>query len=186
MDKLVARSALGAWGILRPGIEAMECSAQALLRVQVQARTAEQLDTAVCSLAGVPPAPGEVRGHGSQHWFWTAPGNWLIATPEQEAPALLRTLRESLCAQLAAVDVVTDSRLQLEFRGRNVRELFSRASTLDFHPDAFPVRGCALCRFAGIQVLLACPQQEGDFLLIAERTAAHYLGQWLEAASVDL
>jgi sarcosine oxidase subunit gamma len=129
------------------------------------------------------PAAGEtVAEHGTQ-WFWSAPGEWVIAVPAGAESDTARALQEKLDGLFVVLSVMTDSRVVLDVSGEGARNVLARGSTVDFDPASFSIGQCLSTRFAGVPVMIA-RSEAGVFLVFADRSVAAYLLDWFGAASI--
>lgn len=183
MDKPLAVTALNGPALEREHIRVAENTDWGLLRLQIFHRTPGAVDSLAKRLDIRLPAAGETVVENGMRWFWSAPGEWVIAVPADTERDTARALREKLDGLFAVPSVITDSRVVLEISGESARNLLARGSTVDFHPASFGVGQCLSTRFAGVPVMIA-QLEAGIFLLFADRPVAAYLRDWFEAASV--
>jgi sarcosine oxidase subunit gamma len=129
------------------------------------------------------PAAGETVAEHGRQWFWSAPGEWVIALPAEAESDTARALQEKLDGLFVVLSVMTDSRVVLHVCGEGARNVLARGSTVDFHPASFSIGQCLSTGFAGVPVMIAQPEA-GVFLLFADRSVAAYLLDWFGAASI--
>lgn len=183
---LAARSPLaGVAGVARPGFRLREEKALELIRLQVFHRDPARIPALFAALGHELPAAGEVRQQGAWRWFWSAPGDWVLAVPAGEGSSARASLCEVTAQLWAVLTPITDSQVMLVLAGPRVRTVLARGCTLDLHPDHFGGDRCAVTRFAGVPVLLACAAESDDFLLLACRPLALWLRDWCDAVSRD-
>lgn len=171
--------------IVRDGFRAAERTDLGLISLQVHGGHA-QPDPAIGERIGrVPPAPCTHAAADGAQWFWSAPAEWLIAVAAGAEQEYCEFLEQRLAGLVFAANIASDSSMVLALSGERVREVLARGSTVDFDSSSFAVGACVVTRFAGLRTLIACVQAVDGMLLIADRSAAHYLATWLEAASRD-
>lgn len=185
MDNLNRATPLAGTELERAGLCVAQNTGLGLLRLQTFHRKPGAVDELTARLGIEPPGPGSLRGDGGRQWFWSAPGEWVIAVPVGTQDAELDALRAQLDGLFVVLSVITDSRVALDISGESVREVLARGSTVDFHPASFGAGNCVLTRLAGVPVMLACPERGEQVLLFADRSLARYLLDWFEAASID-
>ncbi|MEM1111577.1 MAG: sarcosine oxidase subunit gamma family protein [Pseudomonadota bacterium] len=186
MDNAARESVLAGHELARERFSVRENTSLGLIRLQAFHRKAGNVD-AVARQLGLPlPRPCQSARDEDMQLFWSAPGEWILASPagsEREIAQLLQSRLDN--SALAVTSVVTDSRVTLELGGAAVRDVLARGSTLDFHPSQFGAGRCVTTRFAGIPAMLTYPEGGEGFLLFADRSLGHYLLDWFAAASAD-
>ncbi|MEQ8264113.1 sarcosine oxidase subunit gamma family protein [Pseudohaliea sp.] len=185
MDKLATAGALTDLGLKRDRFQVAENTCLGLIRLQTFHRKAGAVENLAGRLDIRLPGPGETLSEQDRQWFWSAPGEWVIAVPAGSERDALHSFQVRLDGLLAVLSVMTDSRIILNLTGESARDILSRGSTVDFHPWAFGAGQCVNTLFAGVSVMLACPGADDVILLFVDRSVAQYLINWLEAASVD-
>ncbi len=185
MDNLARRTVLASATLEREQFRVTENSALGLIRLQTFHRKPGAVDHLAARLGAPLPGPGTTRAGQDRQWFWSAPGEWVIAVRAGTEDVVLAELRAQLDGLFAVLSVMTDSRIVLDVGGASAREVLARGSTVDFHPSRFGAGSCVLTRFAGVPAMLACPYGGDVILLFADRSQARYLLEWFEAASVD-
>ncbi|QIB67072.1 sarcosine oxidase subunit gamma [Kineobactrum salinum] len=183
MDKQSAAKTLNGAIVGRQHVRVAENTGWALLRLQAFHRSPGAVDNLSQRLGMCLPAAGETIVEDGRRWFWSAPGEWVIAVPAEAGGDTARALREELDGQFIVMSVITDSRVVLDCSGEDARNVLARGSTVDFHPARFGIGQCLNTRFAGVPVMIA-QLEEGAFLLFADRSVAAYLRDWFEVSSV--
>ena len=115
--------------------------------------------------------------------YWLGPDEWSLVTSADKAAALLAALNKALVGQHAAVNDLSAAFVALRLAGDKVRDLLAKGCTLDLHPEAFTSGSCAHTGLAKAGVLLAL--HGADFTVIARRSFADYLLQWLRSAGAE-
>ena len=114
-------------------------------------------------------------------WRWCGPDRWLASAPG--ALGLHERLREVLGDSACTVD--QDSGLHaLELSGPAVRRLLAKGVGLDLHPRVFAVGETALTLLAHQHVQLTRTGTD-DFELVAPRSTAHDLWDWLQVSAAE-
>jgi sarcosine oxidase subunit gamma len=185
MDRPASPLVLDDSTIARDGFDVFEKIGLGLIRLQVFSRKADAVVLASERLGMSLPNAGKIATRQQEQWFWSAPGEWLIAVPEDAEMEVVNSLRAKLDGLFAVLSVITDSQVVLELSGQCLREVLARGSTVDLHPSRFGEGQCLNTRFAAVSVMLACPGAADPILLFADRTVATYLNRWLRAASAD-
>lgn len=171
--------------VTRPGFTAVEITQYDLIRLQVFSRQ-PGIESELSSRVEHPmPAPGESISEAGREWYWSAPGEWVVAVPAGSGTAEIDTLKTRLAGLYAVLTPMTDSRTCIEVSGAEVRQVLARGTTIDLTPSAFNPGKCAITRFASIAVMLVCAERDDSFRLFAESSYRQYLFEWLEAACRD-
>ncbi len=185
MDELIEETVLAGASVQRKTLQVVELAAFGLVRLQACDRTERGLAVLSEQLGLTLPGPGLVLDSQEGAWFWTAPGEWLVAVTAGAEEQSLSALRSRLGSEGVACSIVTDSHVVLEISGVAAREVLARGSTVDFHPVNFPTGKCLLTQFAGLPVLLATLPGRDTFILFADRSVGQYLIEWFKSASSD-
>jgi sarcosine oxidase subunit gamma len=128
---------------------------------------------------------GATREEGPLRVLCLGPAEWLIVATAQRPAASLH-----LAALLTAVAPGRDYALvdvsaglqTLELRGPTTRHLLAKGCGLDLHPRRFAAGRCAQTKFAGLPVIIDCPDDSGRFDLYVSRSYVSWITAWLEAA----
>ena len=122
---------------------------------------------------------------GAHRIFWLGPDEWLIATENDGAAALLERLNNALSGVHAAVNDVSGGTVAMRVSGAGVRDLLAKGCTLDFHPSVFSVGSCAQSGLAKAGVLLGLTHDTPTFELVVRSSFADYVIRWLHHAGSD-
>lgn len=114
--------------------------------------------------------------------FWLGPDEWLIVAARENTAELLTGLRQALLEQYAAVTDVSGGYVLLTLSGNRAREVLAKGSTLDFHPNVFPLGHCAQSSLAKAAVLIGNIDAEPTYEIIVGRSFSEYLSLWLQTA----
>ena len=185
MDNLAIESILGGEELVRSQFSVKEHTGLGLIRLQTFHRKPGAVDD-LSHLLGVElPGPGETLADQNRQWFWSAPGEWIVAVYTGTEREVISALQEKLDGLFVVLSLISDSRVTLNVTGSAARDVLARGSTVDFHPASFGAGRCINTRLAGVPVMLACSVGGESFLLFADRSVGHYLLEWFEAASGD-
>ena len=124
-----------------------------------------------------PTVPNTVAFSGGRAILWLGPDEWLLIDPNP-----LPDLRKALAGIHSAVVDVTSSRKALVVSGSRAEEIMSKAATLDFSLQAFPVGSCAQTNIARTQGIIHRVGAE-EFVIYVRSSFAAYLAAWLEDAA---
>lgn len=108
--------------------------------------------------------------------LWLGPDEWLV-TKELE----IEKLRHAFEGIHAAVVDVTSSRVEIEVAGPDAEETLSKAATLDFALQSFPVGACAQTNLARTQGIVRRTAPD-RFVIYVRTSFAGYLEAWLRDA----
>ena len=186
MDNLARETVLAGGELNRPHFTVKEHSGLGLIRLQTFHRTPGAVANLNSSLGVELPGPGETQADQNRQWFWSAPGEWVVAVHAGTEGEVIDMLREKLDGLFVVTSVMSDSRVVLDIAGQAARDIMARGSTVDFHPASFGAGRCLNTRLAGVPVMVACSSGGESFLLFADRSVGDYLLQWFGAASSDL
>src|SRR5213075_2352155 len=125
-----------------------------------------------------PTMPNTVAFSGSLSILWLGPDEWLLIDPKPGTDHV-NSLGKSLAGIHSAVVEVTSSRKALVVSGARAEEILSKAATLDFRREAFPVASCAQTNVARTQGIIHRPGAE-EFVIYVRSSFAAYLAAWLE------
>lgn len=130
-----------------------------------------------------PTAANTVAFHVGRAILWLGPDEWLLIDSKSgTVPVLISELHTALAGIHSAVVDVTSSRKVLVVSGGRAEEIMSRAATLDFSLQAFPVGSCAQTNIARTQGIIHRVGAE-EFVLYVRSSFAAYLAAWLEDAN---
>ena len=108
--------------------------------------------------------------------LWLGPDEWLIAREID-----LEKLRRALEGIRAAIVDVTSSRVEIEVAGADAEEVLSKAATLDFALQSFPVGACAQTNIARTQGIIRRTAPD-RFVIYVRASFGRYLEAWLRDA----
>ena len=108
--------------------------------------------------------------------FWLGPRSWLFveSAPSGEPSALadFTARRDAVNALGGALFDVSASRVAYRVRGPQAAAVLAKSCPLDFHPDAFPVGGCAQSLFGRVNALFYRQDATPTFVLLVARSLA--------------
>jgi sarcosine oxidase subunit gamma len=113
-----------------------------------------------------------------QRICWLGPDEWLVLAPAAEINTLCAELEASLEGTHAAVNGQSGGQIAIELSGSDVRDVFARGCTLDFHRKVFRTGMCAQSGLARTNVLIGCLDDD-RFDVVVRRSFSDYLIRWL-------
>jgi len=186
MDNLAKQTALAGAELARQTFNVKEHTRLGLIRLQTFHRKPGAVENLADRLGLDLPGPGETLADQNRQWFWSAPGEWIIAVYTGNERGVITALQEKLDGLFVVFSLMSDSRVVLDVGGASARAILARGSTVDFHPSSFCAGRCLNTRLASVPVMLACQAAGESFLLFADRSVGHYLLEWFSAASNDV
>jgi sarcosine oxidase subunit gamma len=138
-------------------------------------------------LAGLPLplAPNRTAVMGGIRILWLGPDEWLV-TADGDAPDLLPRLERAVAGRRAVVTDLSASRVVLEIAGNGARELLAAGCGLDLHPRVFGPGHCAQTLLARVPVILDQLGEAPCYRVLARRSFARWLADWLIDAAEGL
>lgn len=107
--------------------------------------------------------------------FWLGPDEWLIHTAADQQGAAADALQTALAGQHFALTDVSDYYLVLRMSGARAREVLSKGTPFDVHPNVFAVGACAQTCFGHAAILLHCVDDTPTFDIQVRWSFAEYL-----------
>lgn len=165
-----------------PGVIASEAVGLRIISVQARRGLSAEVSDKVLSVAGVtlPATPKYVRS-GDVEAIWTAPDQWLVASPVASRTAAIAT---SL-AGFAAVTDQSDSRAVILLSGVRVRDVLSKGVMVDLHPRAFAPGDTAVTSIAHIGAQLSLISADPVFQLLVPRSFCMSFWDWLSDSAAE-
>ena len=117
--------------------------------------------------------------------LWQAYDEWLLVTPDGREQALAGALRKALSSTHHAITDVSDLRVAFSLRGPHARDVLQKGCAVDLHPRAFGAGSCVTAALARIRVTLRQTDAMPAYELLAERSYAPYLRDWLADAALE-
>lgn len=151
-----------------------------LAKITVRGKVA---DDAMRDALGVSlPSEPNTAVSGEDHAIlWLGPDEWLVVGPPESEGALSSTLAAALSG--AAIIDVTEGYATIRLGGPLARDVLSMGTPLDLHPRQFAAGAATRTLIARITIILHKVSEDPVFDIHVERSQAHYLWTWLEAAS---
>lgn len=170
-------------GSMTPGHYGAEATGVTLSQATIAAAWNVQGDpartsfvTGVAQLFGVPLplVPNTTKRANELIAFWLGPRSWLLveSAPVPSALADFEAQRDALNAQRGAVFDVSASRVAYRIRGAHAATVLAKSCPLDFHPDVFPVGGCAQSVYGHVNALFYRQDAAPTFLMLVARSFA--------------
>lgn len=106
--------------------------------------------------------------------LWLGPRSWLLieSSPVPSALADFGAQREALNALGGALFDVSASRVAYRIRGAHAATVLASGCPLDFHPDVFPVGGCAQSVFGHVNAVFYKQDEAPTFVMLVARSLA--------------
>lgn len=137
-------------------------------------------------LLGMPlPKLNIVAQKGDLKIYCTSPDEWMIITKEDQELELEKNLRIALEGEHFAVINVTGGFTTVKIDGKSSRELISKGTSFDIHPQSFKSGQSAQTHFAHAVILLELIEKN-EFNLVIRRSFAEYLWDYLKDASKSI
>ncbi len=185
MDNLATAPAPGSLPLERDHFQVSEDTSLGLLYLQTFHRRPGAVKNLSSQLEVELPEPGATLVTGNTQWLCTAPGEWLLAVRAgTEAEAAL-SLQGKLDGMQVVLTTASDSRVILNISGVGARNVLSRGTLVNLHRESLGAGRCISTKFAGVHVILACPMDDNNIVLYADRSVANYLVEWLYEQSID-
>ena len=161
------------------GLSFKEVTDYGLIRGQLFNRGEQSIEAVAANHDLDMPTACQFVRSGESYLLWSAPGEWLVAVETGTEISRAERLSQQLTDTLAAVTVVSESRVVIRLQGRRARDLLGIGSGADFHPSVFKAGTCITTKFAHIAAMVAQPNESEEFLILADRSSAYYLWEWL-------
>ena len=153
-----------------------------LAQVALRGSSARFLDACEAALGLRPPTlPNTVASDGQRSVLWLGPDEWLVVDAAESQGEIVSRLRSALQGIHSAVVDVSASRKVLGLSGSHAQDVLTKAATLDFSLESFPVGSCAQTNIARTRGLIERRGQQ-EFLIYVGASFARYLAAWLEDA----
>ena len=168
-------TAPGHYGAAATGITLAEATMVTAWNVQGDP-THPSFVTGVAQLLGVPLPliPNTTKRGNEVIAFWLGPRSWLLveSSPVPSTLVDFGAKRDALNALGGAVFDVSASRVAYRVRGVQAATVLAKSCPLDFHPEVFPVGGCAQSVFAHVNALFYRQDAAPTFLMLVARSLA--------------
>lgn len=162
------------------GVEIAECGFTGKINLRGDPDDPDFLSSVQSSLGlALPLEPNSFTEDDKHTVFWLGPDEWLIHCVPDERHRLLGRLRESLGEIHSAATDVSDYYLVIRVSGEKARELLSKGTPFDVHPDVFNPGACAQTVFGHASVLLSCVDDTPTFDLQLRWSFAEYVWMYL-------
>jgi sarcosine oxidase subunit gamma len=143
------------------------------VRVDPASEAAVRVGTALG--APLPRRCGDTTASGPRTVLWLGPGEWLVLSRSDEAPAL----RVALGPDPGSVVDVSANRTTLELSGPSARQVLEKGCPLDLHPRAFGPGRAVSTTVGPVAVLLWQVDDAPTYRLLPRSSFADYLGRWI-------
>jgi sarcosine oxidase subunit gamma len=167
----------GGYGAEATGVTLSEAAMVAAWNVQGDpARTSFVTGVAQLFDVPLPLVPNTTKRGNVLIVFWLGPRSWLLveSSPSQRASALtdFGSKRDALNALGGALFEVSASRVAYRIRGTHAATVLAKSCPLDFHPDVFPIGGCAQSVFGHVNALFYQQDAAPTFVMLVARSFA--------------
>ena len=111
--------------------------------------------------------------------FWLGPDEWLVVGETSSRASTLEALERAVGPEEGAAVDLSASRVILELRGPQVRNVLASCCALDLHPRVFGPGHCAQTLVAKAPVLLCQVDPAPTYRLFVRPSLASYVVSWL-------
>ena len=174
-DDDIGSTAPGHYGADTTGVTLAEATLAAAWNVQGDPARASFV-TGVAQRFGVPlPLAANTTKRGNELIaFWLGPRSWLLveSSPAPSALVDFGAGRDALNALGGALFDVSASRVAYRIRGPHAATVLAKSCPLDFHPDVFPVGGCAQSMSGHVNALFYRQDAAPTFVMLVARSFA--------------
>jgi sarcosine oxidase, subunit gamma len=124
----------------------------------------------------LPILPNTTKRGNALLAFWMGPRSWLLVeSGASTVPCSLTDFagrRDAVNALGGALFDVSAGRVAYRVRGVHAAAVFAKNCPLDFHPDVFPVGGCAQSLFGHVNALYYREDATPSFVVLVARSFA--------------
>jgi heterotetrameric sarcosine oxidase gamma subunit len=171
-------------GATLPGHFGADATGVALSEVTIAAAWNVQGDPARASFTGgvaqrfgvpLPLVSNTTKRGNALLALWLGPRSWLLVDGTSAQPLALRDFlpaRDTLNAFGGALFDVSASRVAFRIQGPLAATVLAKSCPLDFHPDVFPVGGCAQSLFGRVNALFYRQEAAPAFVMLVARSLA--------------
>jgi sarcosine oxidase subunit gamma len=132
------------------------------------------------------PIAANTMTMGDHRVYWLGPDEWQIVTAIDDSAGLVKHLREALVGLHASVSDISGGQIALHVSGPSVRDVLTRACTLDLAPAEFGVGACAQSGLAKASMLIGLTDEAGpEFEIVVRRSFSDYVVRWLKNAAAE-
>jgi sarcosine oxidase, subunit gamma len=175
MNGNIGSAAAGRYGADSTGLTLCEATLAAAWNVQGDpahsafvARVQQLFDVVL------PQVPNTTARANALIALWLGPRSWLLVEGSSpRGPGALSEFeakRDALNALGGALFEVSASRVAYRIRGAHAATVLAKSCPLDFHPDAFPVAGCAQSVFGHVNALFYLLDEAPTFVMLVGRS----------------
>jgi sarcosine oxidase subunit gamma len=137
----------------------------------------------------LPLVPNTTKRGNALIVLWLGPRSWLLveSSPSRRPSKLtdFGSKRDALNALEGALFDVSANRVAYRIRGTHAASVLAKSCPLDFHPDAFPVGGCAQSVFGHVNALIYQLDAAPTFLMLVARSFARDVWSLLSRSSAQ-
>jgi sarcosine oxidase subunit gamma len=187
-DDDIGSTAPGHYGAAATGVTLAEATLTTAWNVQGDPARPSFV-TGVAQLFGVPlPLTANTTKRGNELIaFWLGPRSWLLVESSPVSSVLVDFVarRDALNALGGALFEVSASRVAYRIRGLHAATVLAKSCPLDFHPDVFPVGGCAQSMSGHVNALFYRQDAAPTFVMLVARSFARDVWRSLCRASAQ-
>jgi sarcosine oxidase subunit gamma len=125
------------------------------------------------------PAPNRFVATPLGDCLWLGPEEWLVVGPPSSRAETLEALERAVGPDDGAVVDLSASRVLVELKGPEARDVLASCCALDLHPRVFGPGRCAQTLVAKAQVLLSQLDEAPTYRLFVRPSLASYVVSWL-------
>lgn len=189
MDKFAARTTVtaavsGVFPIRLPSLTIEEVPLAGIIRIQGNAADPAVVKAIEAATGLGLPHDDHYAENGDRILARVGPNEWLLFVGLEQEDAALEALIRAGSDHFITATLISDSRATFAVGGTAAAELMAKGSSLDFHPDVFPVGVQRSTRFAAIPAVIAHVQPD-RFLIYLDVSLAPYAVSWLIDAATE-
>ena len=184
LDHVVRRGRFGADHADGPGVTFSLRHPVSIVTVIARKGKANALSTALSSGFGfAAPAPGRSANARGASIHWCGPEQWYVVREDTRDGQLYDDLVEKL-GNNASVSDQSHGRMIISLSGRNVRDVLSKGTPVDFHPKVFSTGDSVVTQMAhvGVHIVQTGPDA---FELSMFRGFAESFWEWLTEMALE-
>lgn len=117
--------------------------------------------------------------------LWLGPRSWLLVASSPSSLLDFDARRDAVNAHGGALFDVSASRIAYRVRGTHAATVLAKNCPLDFHPDVFPVGGCAQSVFGHVNALFYRQDAIPTFAMLVARSLARDVWRGLCGSSAQ-
>jgi sarcosine oxidase subunit gamma len=148
-------------------------------QINVRARGGAVERLAKCLSIPVLPPPNRFAATPRGDCFWLGPDEWFIVGPLSSRAEILEALERAIGPEDGAAVDLSSSRVLIELKGPQARDVLASCCALDLHPRVFGPGQCAQTLVAKAPVLLSQVDETPTYWIFARPSLVSYVVSWL-------